>query len=344
MLVDEFSYVLPEELIAQHPVYPRDYARLMVLDRNKRSIEHKLFYEVEQYILRGDVLVLNDSKVIKARIFGFNEGTGGKREIFLLKQADNEKWLALTNPNSRVHISDRIIISEKPKVYALVCEKNDNGENVIEFFSESIREVAEIVRQFGETPLPPYIKGRLLSDSEYQTVYSKLEGSVASPTAGLHFTESLLTKLEDKGVIIEYITLHVGLGTFKPIKVDDLNKHKMHEEEYFVTEKTAMRINDARQSGGRVFAVGTTVARTLETVSARNGILKPMTGETKLFIKPGYPFKIVDSIITNFHFPRTTLLALVSAFAQKDFVLQAYNLAVKEKYRFYSFGDAMLIV
>jgi S-adenosylmethionine:tRNA ribosyltransferase-isomerase len=344
MLVDEFSYVLPEELIAQHPVYPRDYARLMVLDRNKRSIEHKLFYEVEQYIHRGDVLVLNDSKVIKARIFGFNEGTGGKREIFLLKQADNEKWLALTNPNSRVHISDRIIISEKPKVYALVCEKNDNGENVIEFFSESIREVAEIVRQFGETPLPPYIKGRLLSDSEYQTVYSKLEGSVASPTAGLHFTESLLTKLEDKGVIIEYITLHVGLGTFKPIKVDDLNKHKMHEEEYFVTEKTAMRINDARQSGGRVFAVGTTVARTLETVSTRNGILKPMTGETKLFIKPGYPFKIVDSIITNFHFPRTTLLALVSAFAQKDFMLQAYNLAVKEKYRFYSFGDAMLIV
>jgi len=344
MLVDEFSYVLPEELIAQHPVYPRDYARLMVLDRNKRSIEHKLFYEVEQYIHRGDVLVLNDSKVIKARIFGFNEGTGGKREIFLLKQADNEKWLALTNPNSRVHISDRIIISEKPKVYALVREKNDNGENVIEFFSESIREVAEIVRQFGETPLPPYIKGRLLSDSEYQTVYSKLEGSVASPTAGLHFTESLLTKLEDKGVIIEYITLHVGLGTFKPIKVDDLNKHKMHEEEYFVTEKTAIRINDARQSGGRVFAVGTTVARTLETVSARNGILKPMTGETKLFIKPGYPFKIVDSIITNFHFPRTTLLALVSAFAQKDFMLQAYNLAVKEKYRFYSFGDAMLIV
>jgi S-adenosylmethionine:tRNA ribosyltransferase-isomerase len=343
MHIEEFNYELPEELIAQHPVYPRDYAKLMVLNRSKHSIEHKLFYEIEQFINPGDVLVLNDSKVIKSRIFGFKEDTNGKREIFLLKQVDNFKWLALTNPNSRVHPNDKIIISKDPQVEALVLKKNENGENLIEFHSENMTSSA-IIDRFGETPLPPYIKGRLLADKEYQTVYSKPEGSVASPTAGLHFTESLLSRLTDKGVIIEYITLHVGLGTFKPIKEEDLGKHKMHEEDYFITEETAININRVKTSGGKVFAVGTTVTRTLETASTRDGVIKPISGSTKLFIKPGYPFKIIDSIITNFHFPRTTLLALVSAFAQKDFILEAYNSAVKERYRFYSFGDAMLII
>ncbi|MGC9124835.1 MAG: tRNA preQ1(34) S-adenosylmethionine ribosyltransferase-isomerase QueA [Caldisericaceae bacterium] len=343
MRIDEFSYYLPQELIAQHPVYPRDYARLMVLDRSKHSIEHRLFYEVERYLNKGDVLVLNNSKVIKSRMLGFNEKTHGKREIFLLKQIDEKRWTALTNPNSRVHVGDLIVVNENPRIAVVVVKKSENGENTIEYESDELP-FENIVSAFGETPLPPYIKGKLLADKEYQTVYSDFEGSVASPTAGLHFTQTLLEKLEDKGVIVEYITLHVGLGTFKPVKEDDLDKHKMHEEEYFITEKTAYNVNKAKASHGRVFAVGTTAARTLETASTRDGILKPMSGSTRLFIKPGYPFKIVDCLITNFHFPRTTLLALVAAFAQKDFMLEAYDIAVRERYRFYSFGDAMLII
>ncbi len=344
MRIEELSYELPEELIAQHPVYPRDYAKLMVLNRATQTIEHRIFYEIEHFINPHDVLVLNDSKVIKARFFGFKQGTGGKKEIFLLKKINGKKWLALTNPNSRVHQDDIILLTSNPHIFVKVLKKNENGENVVEFYSENAFSMEKILAKFGEIPLPPYIKGKINADDEYQTVYSHLEGSVASPTAGLHFTKFLLNKLIQKGVNVEYITLHVGLGTFKPIKEEDIDKHKMHEEDFFISESAASKINDAKSQGGKVFACGTTVARTLETASTREGTLKPLNGSTRLFIKPGYPFKIVDAMITNFHFPKTTLLALTAAFVGKEFILNAYNIAVSERYRFYSFGDTMLII
>lgn len=338
--IDFLDYSLPEELIAQHPIFPRDHARLMVLHRDTKDIEHRKFYEIINYLKKGDCLVLNNSKVLRARFIGTNIETGGKREIFLLKHIREKDFLALTSPNKRVKVNDKILINKKPEIFVEVISKGEFGENVIRFVSELPME--EIFR-FGEIPLPPYIKGAAL-ESEYQTVYANLLGSVASPTAGLHFTKELLKQIQEMGVCVTYITLHVGLGTFKPIKVDSLEKHKMHEEEFFISNEVANLINEAKKSGGRIFAVGTTVVRTLETASTRDGILKPLTGSTRLFIKPGYPFKIVDAIITNFHFPKTTLLALVCAFAGTEFTLKAYNIAVQERYRFYSFGDAMLIL
>ena len=340
MNLDLFDYNLPEELIAQHPIYPRDHARLMVVHRDTGEIEHRKFYNIIEYLKKGDCLVLNNSRVLRARFFGLVEKTQGKREIFLLKNLGDKKWLALTNPNKRVHEGDTVIVSKSPEILVKVLKKGDAGENVIEF--ESALSMEKIL-EFGEVPLPPYIKGKA-TEADYQNLYANLLGSVASATAGLHFTNELLEELKGIGVYLTYITLHVGLGTFKPIKENDLNKHKMHSEEFFVSKETADLINNVRRNGGRIVATGTTVVRTLETASTRDGFLKPMSGETKLFIKPGYPFKIVDMMVTNFHFPRTTLLALVSAFATRELIMKAYNIAVQERYRFYSFGDAMLIL
>ncbi len=344
MRIEEFDYVLPEGLIAQHPIYPRDHARLMVLHRDNKEIEHLKFFEIKKFFKKGDVLVLNNTKVIRARIKGVNPETGGKREIFLLRQVGEYEWKALTRPNKRIHVGDKIFVNKNPEIYAEVVEKNLGGENVVRFFSKNGLSMRKILEAIGNVPLPPYIKGKLTDESEYQTVFAEKEGAVASPTAGLHFTKELLSELESSGVKIAYVTLHVGLGTFKPVKEEIIEKHKMHEEEFEVPEETAEIVNNAKTKGGRVFACGTTVVRTLETASAHNGVLKPLRGKTRLFIKPGYPFKITDAIITNFHFPKTTLLMLVSAFAGKEFTLRAYKIAVKEHYRFYSFGDAMLII
>lgn len=344
MKLSEIDYHLPEELIAQHPIYPRDYARLMVLNRNELSILHRKFYEIIDFLNPGDVLVLNNSRVIRARLMGYKKSTGGKREILLLKHLEGFKWIALTSPNSRIRENDIIALQKSPEISVKVISKGQDGENIIEFQTEKMLTMNEILSIAGEVPLPPYIKGKLTSEEEYQTVFSSYYGSVASPTAGLHFNEELISKIKERGIIVEYITLHVGLGTFQPISEQEIEKHKIHKEEFYISDEVAERINNAKANGGRVFACGTTVVRSLETASSRDGILKPIKGNTSLFIKPGYPFKIVDAIITNFHFPRTTLLALVSAFAGKDFTLKAYNIAVKERYRFYSFGDAMLII
>jgi len=342
MNLEDLDFNLPHELIAQHPIYPRDYSKLMVLNRNTQEISHKKFYEILEFFKKGDILVLNDSKVIKARFYGSNEKTGGKREIFLLKQIDKFKWKAFASPNKRVHEDDNILISKKPLIKVKI-EKKEVNEDTLTFETNNLS-MEEVLKNFGEVPLPPYIKGKIEDESEYQTIYASIPGSVASPTAGLHFTEKLIKELEDKGIIIEYVTLHVGPGTFKPIQEKSIEKHLMHEEEFFISEETAKNINNAKAKGGKLYACGTTVIRSLETTSTKEGILKPMDGKTKLFIKPGYNFKIVDAIITNFHFPRTTLLALVMSFAGKELVLSAYSNAIKEKYRFFSFGDAMLII
>ena len=341
MKLSEFDYTLPKELIAQHPIYPRDYARLMVLNRKDQTIRHKRFYEIVDYFKQGDILVLNDTKVILARMRGIKKETKGKREILLLNYLGGYKWRALVSPNRRTHKGDKIIIDKN--IYVEVMEKCTNGEDIIRFVANHLS-MDEILNRFGNIPLPPYIKGKITSPDEYQTVFARKNGAVAAPTAGLHFTDKLLKQIRNKGVKIAYITLHVGLGTFKPVKEESIEKHKMHKEKFFIPEETAHIVNQAKASGKKIFACGTTSVRALETAATFNGILKPMQGETILFIKPGYPFKIVDSVITNFHFPRTTLLMLVSAFAGRDFILKAYNIAVKEHYRFYSFGDAMLIL
>ncbi len=344
MNVDDLDYHLPEELIAQHPVYPRDYARLMVLDRRLKTISHRVFYKITEYLKPGDIMVLNDSKVIKARFIGSNKKTGGKREVFLLKRLDDFTWRALTAPSHRCRVGDVITVSVNPLIEVEIVEKNYDGESTLKFSSSDNLSMIEILRIAGEVPLPPYIKGKLGAEDEYQTVFSVTEGSVASPTAGLHFTRELIDSIKAMGVLVEYITLHVGLGTFKPIKEKDLNKHRMHREDFVISKETANRINEAKREGGRLFACGTTVVRALETASSRSGQIKPFSGSTCLFIKPGYKFKAVDAIITNFHFPKTTLIALVCAFAGREFVLEAYDQAVKEHYRFFSFGDAMLIL
>jgi len=342
MKIEDFNYNLPENLIAQHPIYPRDYAKLMVLNRKDKSICHRRFYDIIQYLSKGDVLVLNDTRVIRARVKGLKEGTKGKREVFLLSYLGDFRWKALVSPAKRTHKGDRILIDKDSRIYVEIEERGVSGENVVRFETHGLS-MEEILKTVGNIPLPPYIKGKIVNEEEYQTVFSEKDGAVAAPTAGLHFTEDLLEKVKEKGVKVVYITLHVGLGTFRPVK-ETIEKHKMHREEFFISEETARIINESKMAGGKVFACGTTTVRALETAATFNGVLKPMKGKTRLFIKPGYPFKVVDAIITNFHFPRTTLLMLVAAFAGKDFILDAYNVAVKECYRFYSFGDAMLII
>jgi len=341
MNVSDFDYYLPQELIAQKPIYPRDASRLLVLDRKTGKIEHRVFTDIVAYLQAGDVLVLNDTRVIPARLYGRRKDTGGKIEIVLLKRLSANQWEVLVKPGKRAKTGSRIVFGEG-ELEAEVKDRTDVGGRIVEFFFSGVFE--EILDRIGLMPLPPYIKEKLDDKERYQTVYSRYEGSSAAPTAGLHFTPRLLKEIEERGVELAYLLLHVGLGTFRPVTVEKVEDHTMHSEYYQVTRETAEKINLARSRGGRVIAVGTTSVRTLETVAGEDGLVVPGDGWTDIFIYPGYNFKTVDVLLTNFHLPKSTLLMLVSAFAGTDNVKNAYKAAVEEKYRFFSFGDAMLIV
>ena len=339
MKTEDFYYDLPEELIAQHPLKNRSDSRLMLLNKDNGEIEHKHFYDIINYLNPGDVLVLNNTKVMPARLFGHRENKDEKIEVLLLKQKEDDIWECLTKPGKKTKIGSKIIFSDKLK--AEVVDISEDGSRYIKFFYNGI--FNEILDELGEMPLPPYIKEKLEDKSRYQTIYSKVEGSAAAPTAGLHFTEKLLEEIKNKGTDIVYLTLHIGLGTFRPVKADRIEDHQMHSEYYILNEDAAKRINKARENGNRVIAVGTTSVRTLESIAADDGRLSEKSGWTDIFIYPGYKFKAVDALITNFHLPESTLVMLVSAFASKEKILNAYNEAIKEKYRFFSFGDAMFI-
>lgn len=339
MKVADFDYFLPQELIAQYPIEPRDNSRLLVLQKDEGSIEHKKFNEVCDYFVEGDVLVLNTTKVIPARLLGIKTSTGAKVEIFLLKQIELNTWEVLARPSKRIPEGAKIEFA--PGFECVILNDLGDGKKLARFEFEG--DFFALLDLYGEMPLPPYIKEELEKKDRYQTVYANVIGSVAAPTAGLHFTSEILDKLRTKGVIITEVLLHVGLGTFRPVKVDDIIDHKMHSEYYEITENTAVIINSAKIENRRVFGVGTTTVRTLES-AAMDGKVKHGVGWTDIFIYPGYNFKIIDCMITNFHLPKSTLLMLVSAFAGKENVLQAYHEAIKQKYRFFSFGDAMLII
>ena len=340
MKTSDFDFYLPEELIAQHPLEKRDYSRLMVLDKETGEIEHKHFYDVLDYLNEGDTLVLNNTRVMPARIIGEKAETGGKIEFLLLKRIEGDKWECLAKPGKRAKIGAEFTFGEG-KLKCTVVDIVEEGNRIIEFSYDGIFE--QVLDELGEMPLPPYITERLDDRERYQTVYSKEQGSAAAPTAGLHFTKELLEKVKEKGVNIAYVTLHVGLGTFRPVKVDDVNAHVMHSEFYHLDEENANIINETKKRGNKVISVGTTSTRTLETIGDENGFVKEQSGWTNICIYPGYKFKVVDKLITNFHFPESTLIMLVSALAGKEKVMNAYNEAVKERYRFFSFGDSMII-
>ena len=340
METKDFDYDLPEELIAQTPLENRVNSRLMVLDKKTGDIKHKHFYDIIDFLNPGDCLVLNDTRVLPARLIGEKEETGGKIEFLLLKRIELDTWEALVKPGKKAKIGSRFMFGNG-LLHTEVIGIGEEGSRIIKFEYNGIFE--DILDQLGQMPLPPYITEKLDDKERYQTVYSKNQGSAAAPTAGLHFTKELLEKIESKGVKIAYITLHVGLGTFRPVKVDKIEEHKMHSEFYTIDEKTANMINATKKQGHRVITVGTTSTRTLESVADTNGEIKPSSGWTDIFIYPGYDFKIVDNLITNFHLPESTLIMLVSALAGKENTLNAYETAVKEKYRFFSFGDAMFI-
>ncbi len=341
MKKEEFFYELPEELIAQTPVKNREESRLMILNRTTGSIEHKKFFNIVNYLKSGDCLVLNNTRVIPARIFGSRLGKEEKVEFLLLKRIEGDRWETLVKPGKKARPGDQLVFGNG-KLNAKVLEINIDGTRTVEFEYQGIFE--EILDELGEMPLPPYIKKKLNDSERYQTVYSKEKGSAAAPTAGFHFTKSILKTLEGKGVKLAFLTLHVGLGTFRPVKVENIEDHHMHSEYYELSKETADMINETRAEGGRIIAVGTTTTRTLETVADKNGRLIPQKGWTDIFIYPGYKFKVIDGLITNFHLPESTLLMLVSAFAGKEKVFKAYETAVNEKYRFFSFGDAMFII
>lgn len=338
MKTSDFYYDLPKELIAQHPVKERDHSRLMILDKKTGEIEHKHFYNVIDYLNPGDVLVLNDTKVMPARIYGHRKDKEEKIE-FLLLNRKNDVWECLSKPGKKAKIGTEIIFSDK--LCAEVIDISEDGSRFLKFKYDGIFE--EILDELGEMPLPPYITEKLEDKNRYQTVYAKEEGSAAAPTAGLHFTKDLLAKLEDKGIIICYITLHVGLGTFRPVKADNIEQHEMHSEYFIMHKDVADKINYAKEHGNKVVAVGTTSVRTIESIADENGRVSEKSGFTKIFIYPPYKFKCVDSLITNFHLPESTLLMLVSSLSSREIILNAYKEAVKEKYRFFSFGDAMFI-
>ena len=341
MKTSDFFYDLPEELIAQDPLEDRTASRLLVLNRETGAIEHKIFSDVIDYLNEGDCLVINNTRVIPARLIGEKEGTGGKVEVLLLKRRANDVWETLVKPGKKLRPGARVTFGDG-RLKAEILEIAEEGNRLVRFYYEGIFE--EILDSLGEMPLPPYITHKLEDKEMYQTVYAKYDGSAAAPTAGLHFTKELLSKIEEKGIKIASITLHVGLGTFRPVKVDDVNNHHMHTEWYEVNAEAADIINETKRNGGRVICVGTTSCRTIESVADENGYMKAKTGETDIFIYPGYKFKVMDGLITNFHLPESTLVMLVSAFAGKENVLAAYETAVKEKYRFFSFGDAMLLI
>lgn len=340
MKTSDFDFYLPEELIAQYPLEKRDYSRLMVLDKATGEIEHKHFYDVIDYLNKGDTLVLNNTRVMPARLIGEKAISGGKIEFLLLKRIEGDKWECLAKPGKRAKIGTEFTFGEG-KLKCKVVDIVEEGNRIIEFSYDGIFE--QVLDDLGEMPLPPYITEKLEDRERYQTVYSKEQGSAAAPTAGLHFTKELLEKVKEKGVNIAYVTLHVGLGTFRPVKVDDVNEHVMHSEFYHLEEEDAKIINETKKRGNKIISVGTTSTRTLETIGDENGFVKAQSGWTNIFIYPGYKFKIVDKLITNFHLPESTLIMLVSALAGKEKVMNAYNEAVKEKYRFFSFGDSMII-
>ena len=341
MKTSDFFYELPEELIAQDPLEDRTASRLLVLDRKTDKLEHKIFSDVINYLNPGDCLVINNTRVIPARLIGEKEGTGGKVEILLLKRRENDIWESMVKPGKKLRPGARVIFGDG-RLKAEILEIAEEGNRLVKFYYEGIFE--EILDSLGEMPLPPYITHKLEDKEMYQTVYAKFDGSAAAPTAGLHFTNELLEKIRQKGIRIASITLHVGLGTFRPVKVEDVNNHHMHTEWYEVNNEAADIINETKKNGGRVICVGTTSCRTIESVADENGLMSAKTGETDIFIYPGYKFKVMDGLITNFHLPESTLVMLVSAFAGKERILSAYETAVKERYRFFSFGDAMILL
>ena len=340
MNVSDFNYELPKELIAQDPLEKRSESRLMVLDKATGKVTHKHFYDIIEYINEGDCLIINNTKVIPARLYGLKEDTGATIEILLLKRVDGNTWECLSRPGKKARVGARIVFGEGLLTGEIV-DVVEEGNRLIRFEYDGIFE--EILDKLGEMPLPPYITHKLQDKSRYQTVYAKYDGSAAAPTAGLHFTPELLQRLRDKGVKIAEVTLHVGLGTFRPVKVENVLEHHMHSEYYEITKEACDIINDTKANGGKVISVGTTSTRTVESAADENGLLTPKKGDTDIFIYPGFNFKVIDSLITNFHLPESTLIMLVSALAGRENVLAAYEEAVKERYRFFSFGDAMLI-
>ena len=340
MKVSDFNYELPQELIAQVPIKDRSASRLMVLNRENKTIEDKIFKDILDYLKPGDCLVRNNTKVIPARLYGIKEETGVHIEFLLLKRIEGDIWEVMVHPGRRLKIGTKVIFGDG-LLKAEILEMMEGGNRKVKFEYEGI--FNEILDQIGLMPLPPYIKEKLDDKSRYQTVYAKYEGSAAAPTAGLHFTEELLEKIKEKGVEIANVTLHVGIGTFIPVKVENIEEHDMHSEHYYIKHEDAEKINNTKKNGGRIIAVGTTSCRVLESVADENGLVKETEGDTSIFIYPGYKFKCIDCLITNFHLPESTLIMLVSALAGKDYIMKAYKHAVEEKYRFFSFGDAMFI-
>ena len=340
MDIKDFYYDLPEELIAQTPLKDRASSRLMVLDRAKGDISHKHFSDIIDYLKPGDCLVMNNTRVIPARLYGVKENSGGKIEFLLLKRLSIDTWELILRPGKKAKVGSRFVFGDG-RLKAEVIEVKDDGNRIVRFEYDGIWE--EILDSLGEMPLPPYIKEKLEDKNRYQTVYSKIEGSAAAPTAGLHFTDQLLEQVREKGIEIAFVTLHVGLGTFRPVSEAVIENHKMHTELYEVLPDAANTINRVRKNGGRIVCVGTTSVRTLESCSLEDGTVVAGSGDTSIFIYPGYKFKVVDALITNFHLPESTLLMLISALYDRESIMEAYKEAIKEKYRFFSFGDAMFI-
>lgn len=340
MKTSDFYYDLPEELIAQTPLQDRSSSKLMILNKNTGDIKHEVFKNIINYLDDNDVIVFNNTRVLPARLFGVKKDTGANIEILLLKRLELNKWQVLVKPAKRAKIGTVVTFGDN-LLSMKILQEYDEGIRDVEFSYDGVFE--DIISQIGFMPLPPYIKEKLQDKERYQTVYSKINGSSAAPTAGLHFTKELIQELKNKGVQTEYVTLHVGLGTFRPVKTDNLEEHTMHSEYYHIDEQTSKRLNEAKKNGKRIICVGTTSVRTLESSSNENGVLEKNEGNTNIFIYPPYDFKFVDAIITNFHLPESTLIMMISAFASKEKVFNAYNEAVKNKYRFFSFGDAMFI-
>lgn len=340
MKVSDFNYNLPKELIAQVPIKDRDQSRLMVLDRKNKTIEHKIFKDIIDYLEPGDCLVRNNTKVIPARLYGVKEETGANVEFLLLKRVNGDIWEVMVKPGRKLMPGVRVKFGNG-LLKAEILEKFEDGNRKVKFEYNGI--FNEILNEIGLMPLPPYIHEKLKEKDRYQTVYAKYEGSAAAPTAGLHFTDELFKKLKEKGVEVANVTLHVGIGTFRPVKVENIEEHDMHSEHFYIKAEDAEKINKAKREGHRVIAVGTTSCRVLESIADENGYVKEVEGDTNIFIYPGYKFKCLDALITNFHLPESTLIMLVSALAGKDFIMQAYEEAVKEQYKFFSFGDAMFI-
>ncbi|WP_300409678.1 tRNA preQ1(34) S-adenosylmethionine ribosyltransferase-isomerase QueA [Lagierella sp.] len=341
MRTDDFDFNLDETLIAQHPLKNRDESRLLVMGRNSGKIEHKRFFDIVDYLNEGDVLVLNNTRVIPARLFGNRPGKDEKIEVLLVKRMEDDIWECLVKPGKKMKLNSKVEFGNG-LLKGEVVNISEEGNRFIKFYYEGIFE--EILDKLGNMPLPPYITEKLEDKERYQTVYSKHEGSAAAPTAGLHFTKELLEKIRLEGVIVAFVTLHVGLGTFRPVKVDNVDDHKMHSEMYVLPKETAGLINDAKKRGNNIVAVGTTCIRTLETVAKKYGDIREDSGWTDIFIYPGFEYRVVDSLITNFHLPKSTLLMLVSAFSSKENIMKAYEIAQEERYRFFSFGDAMFIM